>query len=111
MTRALRVAACVVAPLVSTALLAAQATRGSDGAARPAAVSATTPAAAAGLDPQTLLNPPADSWPTYHGDYTGQRHSRLTRITPANVDQLTLAWTFQTGQAAESSRRRSWSTA
>jgi len=100
MIRALRVAACVVAPLVSTALLAAQGTQSSDGAARPAAVSATPSAATWGLDPATLLNPPADSWPTYHGDYTGQRHSRLTRITPANVDQLALAWTFQTGQAA-----------
>ena len=54
----------------------------------------------AGLDPATLLNPPADSWPTYHGDYTGQRHSRLTQITPDNVHKLTLAWTFQTGQSA-----------
>jgi alcohol dehydrogenase (cytochrome c) len=48
-----------------------------------------------GLDPATLLKPPADSWPTYHGDYTGQRHSRLTQITPENVHQLTVAWTFQ----------------
>ena len=51
-----------------------------------------------GLDPATLLRPPADSWPTYHGDYSGQRHSRLTGITPDNVHQLTLAWSFQTGQ-------------
>jgi alcohol dehydrogenase (cytochrome c) len=52
-----------------------------------------------GLDPATLLKPPADSWPTYHGDYSGQRHSRLTQITPENVNQLTVAWSFQTGQA------------
>ena len=45
-----------------------------------------------GLDPAMLLKPPVDSWPTYHGDYSGQRHSRLTQITPANVHQLTLAW-------------------
>jgi hypothetical protein len=25
--------------------------------------------AAQGLDPAALLNPPRDSWPTYHGDY------------------------------------------
>jgi alcohol dehydrogenase (cytochrome c) len=50
-----------------------------------------------GFDPAMLLKPPADSWPTYHGDYSGQRHSRLTQITPANVNQLTLAWSFQTG--------------
>src|SRR2546427_2304389 len=56
---------------------------------------------AQGLDPATLLKPAADSWPTYHGDYTGQRHSRLTQITPANVHQLTLAWAFQTGQTGQ----------
>ena len=47
-----------------------------------------------------MLKPPADSWPTYHGDYTGRRHSRLTQITPDNVHQLTVAWTFQTGSGA-----------
>src|SRR6478736_5054512 len=50
-----------------------------------------------GLDPAALLKPPVDSCPTYHGDYSGQRHSRLTQITPENVNQLTLAWSFQTG--------------
>src|SRR5437867_2775642 len=44
------------------------------------------------------LKPPIDNWPTYHGDYTGQRHSPLTQITPANVNQLTQVWRFQTGQ-------------
>ena len=53
------------------------------------------------LEPTALLKPSADSWPTYHGDYSGQRHSRLTQITPANVHQLTLAWAFQTGQAQQ----------
>ena len=43
-----------------------------------------------------LLHPTVDSWPTYHGDYSGQHHSALTQITPANVHQLTLAWAFQT---------------
>jgi alcohol dehydrogenase (cytochrome c) len=53
-----------------------------------------------GLDPALMLKPPADTWPTYHGDYTGQRHSALTQITPDNVHQLTVAWTFQSGSAA-----------
>jgi alcohol dehydrogenase (cytochrome c) len=53
-----------------------------------------------GLDPAMLLNPPADSWPTYHGDYSGRRHSRLTQISQENVHQLTLKWAFQTGQTA-----------
>src|SRR2546425_6273097 len=51
-----------------------------------------------GVDPAMLLKPPADSWPTYHGDYSGRRHSRLTQITPANVTQLSQAWKFDTGQ-------------
>ena len=55
------------------------------------------PAPSQGLDPATLLKPPVDSWPTYHGDYTGQRHSKLTQITPDNVHQLTLAWAWQAG--------------
>ena len=37
------------------------------------------------VDAAMLLHPPADSWPGYHGDYSGQRHSRLTQITPQNV--------------------------
>jgi alcohol dehydrogenase (cytochrome c) len=51
---------------------------------------------AQGLDPAWLLNPPADTWPAYHGDYSGRRHSSLTQITPANVEQLSLAWIHQT---------------
>ncbi|HMC75988.1 MAG TPA: acido-empty-quinoprotein group A, partial [Vicinamibacterales bacterium] len=51
-----------------------------------------------GLEPATLLAPPADTWPTYHGDYSGRRHTKLAAITPENVNQLTLAWAFQTGQ-------------
>lgn len=50
----------------------------------------------AGINAASLLDPSADSWPTYHGDYTGQRHSELTQITPDNVHTLTLAWAFQT---------------
>jgi alcohol dehydrogenase (cytochrome c) len=57
--------------------------------------------ASQGLDPAALLKPASDSWPTYHGDYTGQRHSRLTQITPVNVHQMTLAWAFQTGQTQQ----------
>src|SRR5689334_12396397 len=55
-----------------------------------------TRSAAQEVAPQLLLHPSADSWPTYHGDYSGRHHSSLTQITPANVKQLTLAWAFQT---------------
>jgi alcohol dehydrogenase (cytochrome c) len=60
-----------------------------------------SPAFAQGLDANALLKPTPDSWPIYHGDYSGQRHSRLTQITPANVGGLALAWAFQTGQATQ----------
>jgi alcohol dehydrogenase (cytochrome c) len=36
-------------------------------------------------------------WLTYGGDYSSQRHSPLTQLTPENVNQLTAQWTFQTG--------------
>jgi alcohol dehydrogenase (cytochrome c) len=55
---------------------------------------------AQGADEQLLLHPPADSWPGYHGDYSGRRHSALTQITPQNVKNLGLAWAFQTEQGA-----------
>jgi alcohol dehydrogenase (cytochrome c) len=55
---------------------------------------------AQGLDPRILLNPAPDSWPGYHGDYSGRRHSTLTQIDPQNVDELGLAWLFQSGQTA-----------
>ena len=48
---------------------------------------------------EMLVNPPADSWPMYHGDYSGKRHSPLTQITPENVGNLSLAWAFQTGSS------------
>jgi alcohol dehydrogenase (cytochrome c) len=60
-----------------------------------------SPLAAQGLTSQDLLKPPADTWPSYHGDYTGQRHTHLTQITPSNVGYLSLAWVFQTGQTAQ----------
>ncbi len=53
-----------------------------------------------GLDPATIATPPADSWPSYHGDYSGRRHSNLNEINPQNVASLGLAWAFQTGQNA-----------
>jgi alcohol dehydrogenase (cytochrome c) len=59
------------------------------------------PLAAQNLDNATLLHPPADSWPLYHGDYSGRRHSHLTQITPQNVGGLTLAWAFQSNQPRE----------
>jgi quinoprotein glucose dehydrogenase len=36
-------------------------------------------------------------WAFYGGDEGGQRHSPLAQITPANVGQLEVAWTYHTG--------------
>ena len=41
--------------------------------------------AAQNLDSAQILKPTPDSWPLYHGDYSGRRHSPLTQITPRNV--------------------------
>ena len=38
-----------------------------------------------GAHASELLRPSASSWPVYHGDYSGRRHSALTQITPQNV--------------------------
>jgi alcohol dehydrogenase (cytochrome c) len=56
---------------------------------------------AQGVDHSMLLKPPADSWPSYHGTYDGQRHSKLEQITPLNVRSLSMAWAFQTNQKAD----------
>ena len=62
------------------------------------AMGASTHVLAQGASEQILVHPPADSWPGYHGDYSGRRHSSLTQITPENVRNLSLAWAFQTNQ-------------
>ena len=38
--------------------------------------------------------PPDANWPSYNGDYTGRRYSKLDQITPANVSQLRAQWVF-----------------
>jgi alcohol dehydrogenase (cytochrome c) len=66
-----------------------------------AVLASASPAAAQEVNPALLLKPTPDSWPTYHGDYSGQHHSRLTQVTPANVNQLTLSWAFNTNQTQQ----------
>ena len=75
-------------PLVPTAVLSAALAAAL--ALAPAPVAAQDPG---GLDPAALLEPLVDSWPTYSGDYTGRRYSRLTQVTTETVKHLTLAWT------------------
>jgi len=47
------------------------------------------------LDPSVIGNTPIDSWTTFNGDYTGQRYSTLTQITPENVGKLAQQWMFK----------------
>ena len=47
------------------------------------------------FSPQRLLvAPPAEDWPSYHGDYTGRRYSALSQIAPGNVHRLRAQWVF-----------------
>jgi alcohol dehydrogenase (cytochrome c) len=45
-----------------------------------------------GLEPEDLLKPLKDSWPTYNGDYSGRRYSALTAVNRNTVKYLSLAW-------------------
>lgn len=58
-------------------------------------------AAAQGLNPKDILKPLSNDWPTYSGDYSGMRYSRLTQINQSNVKDLTLAWTTRVTAGAE----------
>jgi alcohol dehydrogenase (cytochrome c) len=64
---------------------------------------AVLPIGAQNVDPKVLQSPPADAWLTYHGEYSGQRHSKLAQITPENVGRLKQVWRFQSGQAFKAS--------
>jgi len=47
------------------------------------------------LSPEALVKPGIDSWPTYNGDYSGQRHSPLHQINASNVTSLSSAWIYR----------------
>src|SRR5712692_8527037 len=51
-----------------------------------------------GVTQQDIINGLKDPsrWLTFSGDYSGQRHSPLTQITPENVRSLIPQWVFQT---------------
>jgi len=54
---------------------------------------------------QSKSTPPvfANEWPTYGHDSGGQRFSPLTQLTPANVDNLQVAWVYHMRPAASES--------
>src|SRR5262249_13780820 len=53
------------------------------------------------LDPALLLKPPADAWPSYHGDYTGRHYSPLKQVDASNAHALSMAWIFRTTAATD----------
>lgn len=52
---------------------------------------------------------PEAGWSTYGGDPGATRYSPLTQITPANVSQLRVAWTFRTGELGQGVKDWSYS--
>ena len=46
-----------------------------------------------------LTRPVGANWPSYHGDYSGQRFSSLRDITTSNVAQLRAEWVFHPGNS------------
>src|SRR5258708_31925102 len=47
------------------------------------------------LTPEALVKPGTDSWPTYNGDYSGQRHSLLDQINMSNGASLSSVWMYR----------------
>jgi alcohol dehydrogenase (cytochrome c) len=61
------------------------------------------PAALAQVTFDRILNGDTEpqNWLTYSGNLSGQRYSKLTRITPANAKELELKWVLQSHPPAE----------
>jgi quinoprotein glucose dehydrogenase len=57
----------------------------------------TVSLAAAGAPPAGAASQANADWPAWGGTNAGDRYSPLTQITPQNVGQLKVAWTFRTG--------------
>lgn len=56
--------------------------------------------AAQNLNPGEISKPLGSNWPTYNGDYSGRRFSRLSQINASNVKNLRLAWIYDSGNVA-----------
>jgi acido-empty-quinoprotein group A len=50
------------------------------------------------LDPNTIGKAPVTNWPTFNGDYSGERYSPVTQIGPANLNQLAPQWVYRIAQ-------------
>lgn len=47
------------------------------------------------VNPGVIGSAPVESWPTFNGDYTGQRYSSLTQINASNLNQLEPRWIYR----------------
>ena len=61
---------------------------------------------ACGAAPVADRGGPVAGWPSVGGDAGGTRHSPLTQITPDNVADLEVAWTYHTGEFADGKEGR-----
>lgn len=64
--------------------------------ADPHRIGGEAPTARAGIAATAAEVPPGE-WPVYGRTAHGQRYSPLDQITPRNVDELDVAWTYRTG--------------
>jgi len=60
------------------------------------------------LDPAAFRKLPTDTWPTFNGDYSGQRYSMLAKITSANVKNLAMVWTHRYDLGPSSGAQQAW---
>ncbi len=51
------------------------------------------------LDTRLIGKPPVDTWPTFHGDYSGQHYSTLQQINQRNVKNLQQVWAYRLNTA------------
>src|SRR5262245_32882270 len=49
---------------------------------------------------EDIVKGPGDNWLTNAGDYKGQRHSLLKKITPANAGSLVPKWVYHVPKAS-----------
>jgi alcohol dehydrogenase (cytochrome c) len=66
-----------------------------------AAFAAAQSAPKVSLDPNAIGQAPTTSWPTFNGDYSGERWSTLTQIDAKNVGQLAQQWVFKVTVGAQ----------
>lgn len=75
--------------------------RGPTGINAPVAAAGAAPAGQVASDAPGLTMPSpfetGDDWPAYGGTNAALRYSPLDKITPDNVNNLTLAWSYRTG--------------